>query len=82
VDLLEVLAADDATLLERHGRWYIAGRDPRHLRRNALVALGNVADPTDTRVAAVVASFADGDDALLVEHATWALRRLAERGGR
>ena len=30
-----------------HGRWYIAGRDPRYLRRNALVALGNVGDGTD-----------------------------------
>ena len=32
------------TLLDRHGRWYIAGRDPRWLRRNALVVLGNTAD--------------------------------------
>ena len=30
-----------------HGRWYIAERDPRYLRRNALVVLGNVGDPND-----------------------------------
>ena len=32
------------TLLDRHGRWYLAGRDPRWLRRNALVVLGNTGD--------------------------------------
>ena len=37
-----LLDASDAELLAAHGRWYIAGRDPRYLRRNALVALGNV----------------------------------------
>ncbi len=41
VDVLDLLDADDETLLHRHGRWYIAGRDPRWLRRNALVVLGN-----------------------------------------
>ncbi len=44
VDVLDLLDADDRTLLDRHGRWYIAGRDPRWLRRNALVVLGNTAD--------------------------------------
>ena len=47
VPLLDLLAADDATLLARHGRWYIPRRDPRYLRRNALVALGNVARVDD-----------------------------------
>ena len=47
VDVLDLLAADDETLLERHGRWYIADRDPRWLRRNALVVLGNIGDPGD-----------------------------------
>ena len=52
VDLVELLEADDADLLARHGRWYIPRRDPRYLRRNALVALGNVGDadrPTSRR---------------------------------
>ncbi len=76
VDVLDLLAADDATLLARHGRWYIAGRDPRWLRRNALVVLGNIADPTDRRVVDVLAAYRNGDDALLAEHAAWASRRL------
>jgi epoxyqueuosine reductase len=60
VDVLALLdEPDDAVLLERHGRWYIARRDARYLRRNALVVLGNLvaeqsgaATDTDTATAA------------------------------
>ena len=76
VDVLELLDADDATLLERHGHWYIAGRDPRWLRRNALVVLGNCADPHDPRVADTLARYRHGDDSVLAEHAEWASARL------
>ncbi len=76
VDVLDLLAADDETLLARHGRWYIAGRDPRWLRRNALVVLGNSADPADPRVVAALARYRNGDDAVLAEHAAWASARL------
>jgi epoxyqueuosine reductase len=74
--LLEVLSASDDELLERHGRWYIAGREPRWLRRNALVALGNVGDPTDPEVTTVVARFLGDADPVLRAHALWAARRL------
>lgn len=81
VSLLEVLSSTDQELLDRRGRWYVAGRDPRHLRRNALVALGNVAPPDDATVRATLHELAAGDDDLLAEHAAWALRRLDEREG-
>ncbi|MET0578976.1 MAG: tRNA epoxyqueuosine(34) reductase QueG [Ilumatobacteraceae bacterium] len=76
VDVLDLLDADDRTLLDRHGRWYIADRDPRWLRRNALVVLGNTADGGDPRVAATLARYAEGDDPILAEHARWAIERL------
>jgi epoxyqueuosine reductase len=76
VGLLEVLSASDDELLERHGRWYIAGREPRWLRRNALVALGNVGEPTDPEVTTVVARFLGDADPVLRAHALWAARRL------
>ena len=76
VDLLGVLDADDEELLAAHGRWYIADRDPRFLRRNALVALGNTAEPGDARALAVLDRYADGDDDLLARHARWARERL------
>ena len=72
VDALDLLDADDEALLARHGRWYIAGRDPRWLRRNALVILGNTADPHDRRVLATLERYRDGGDDLLAEHARWA----------
>lgn len=76
VPVLEVLRASDAELLERFGRWYIPRRQPRYLRRNALVVLGNVGDGTDPEVeAALCRSLAD-DDALVRAHAVWAARRL------
>ena len=76
VDLLDLLGATDDALLEAHGRWYIAERDPRHLRRNALVALGNVGDGADPATAAVLAGYIGGGDELLAEHARWAAGRL------
>ncbi|MCP5026445.1 MAG: tRNA epoxyqueuosine(34) reductase QueG [Actinomycetia bacterium] len=76
VDLVELLASDDDTLLERHGRWYIGNRDPRHLRRTALVVLGNMALSDDTEVLDRLVAIAFGPDDLLAGHAVWALRRL------
>jgi epoxyqueuosine reductase len=79
VGLVSLLDSDDGDLLERHGRWYIPKRDPRYLRRNALIALGNVADPSDGIIRSKIAAFAAGHDEMLAEHAQWALERLDER---
>ena len=77
VDVLALLdEPDDAELLRRHGRWYVARRDARHLRRNALVVLGNTGDPTDRRTAATLARYARHPDPLLRAHAAWAAARL------
>lgn len=79
VDALELLDADDDTIEARHGRWYIAGREMRWLRRNALVVLGNAADPADHRVRAVLDRYRSDSDPILSEHATWASERLVSR---
>jgi epoxyqueuosine reductase len=76
VDLLDLLAAGDDELLDRHGRWYVPRRQARYLRRNALVVLGNVADGADERVAAALRTALAGDDPLVRAHAVWAARRL------
>jgi epoxyqueuosine reductase len=47
----------------------------RGLLRNAIVAAGNSGDAS---LRPALARFADGDDALLAEHARWALDRLAQ----
>jgi epoxyqueuosine reductase len=79
VDVLHVLEADDDDLIARYGRWYLAQRDPRWWRRNALIVLGNTGDPGDARVHAVLERYRTSDDALLAEHASWARSRLAGR---
>jgi epoxyqueuosine reductase len=79
VDALDVLDGDEQSILARHGRWYIADRDVRWLRRNALVIAGNVGDPADDRLLGTLERYRTGADALLAEHAEWALARLRER---
>jgi epoxyqueuosine reductase len=76
VSLVDWLEADDAELRTRYDRLYVPRNDPRFLRRNALVAAGNVGGE---RERAAVASYAASDDELLREHALWALDRIEER---
>jgi epoxyqueuosine reductase len=76
VSLVEWLEADGEELIERYDRLYVPRNDPRWLRRNALVAAGNVGGAGER---AAVAPYADGEDPLLREHAEWALARLDER---
>jgi len=81
VGLVELLRAGDDELLATFGRWYLPRRDPRYLRRNALVALGNVGDPADAQVVELVEGYRTGADPLLADHAAWAAARLARRRG-
>ncbi|HZO97370.1 MAG TPA: tRNA epoxyqueuosine(34) reductase QueG [Gaiellaceae bacterium] len=69
VDLVAWLEGD----LGAYHRLYVPRNDPRWLRRNALVAAGNAGDGV---VRPAVERLAHGDDAMLAEHARWALERL------
>jgi epoxyqueuosine reductase len=73
VSLVDWLEASDEDLATRYDRLFVPRNDPRYLRRNALVALGNSGgDPSPAR------PYAGGDDPLLREHARWALSRLED----
>jgi epoxyqueuosine reductase len=76
VDLVEWLAADGEELVRRYDRLFVPRNDPRYLRRNAFVVLGNTggAEHRDA-----VAAYADDPDPMLREHAAWALARIDER---
>jgi epoxyqueuosine reductase len=76
VSLIGILDASDAEVLQRWGRWYVADREPRWVRRNAIVALGNVGRTDDPDVRRCVASYLMHDDPMLRAHAVWTARRL------
>ena len=76
VDILGLLSADDSTVMNLVGRWYIPRRQARYVRRNALVVLGNTADPAAPGVTdALRAALADPDP-IVRAHAVWAAGRL------
>jgi epoxyqueuosine reductase len=74
VSLVDWLERDGDELRGRFDRLYVPKNDARYLRRNALVALGNVGRPEDRGVLDV---YLQSGDALLEEHAEWAAERLA-----
>jgi epoxyqueuosine reductase len=76
VSLVEWLEADAAELAHRYGRLYIPRNEGRYLKRNALVALGNVGRPEHRPL---LERFEDDADPLLREQAEWTLARLNER---
>jgi epoxyqueuosine reductase len=78
VSLLEWLRADEAELRRRYERLFVPRNDGRWLRRNALVAAGNVGGEAE-RVE--VARHAGSDDEMLREQAEWALARIEARDG-
>jgi epoxyqueuosine reductase len=75
VSLVDWLTRDGDELRRAFARLYVPRNDPRYLRRNALVALGNVGGP-DAREQAD--AFCDAADPLLREHAAWAAERLGQ----
>jgi epoxyqueuosine reductase len=76
VSLLEWLERDGGELIADLDRLYVPGNDPRWLRRNALVAAGNVGGP---ELEPAVARFAEDEDPMVRETAAWALERMRAR---
>jgi epoxyqueuosine reductase len=77
VSLRDLLERDADALLAEFDRLYVPKNDARWLRRNALVAGGNIGTG---RLRGSVERHACSDDEMLAETATWALARMAERG--
>jgi epoxyqueuosine reductase len=73
VSLVDWLTREGEDLRRTFERLYVPRNDPRYLRRNAIVALGNVGGAS---AAEQLGPFRDGDDDLLCEHAEWATERV------
>jgi epoxyqueuosine reductase len=76
VRLADWLHGDADELRRTYERLFVPKNDTRYLRRNALVALGNVGRPEDAELAE---PFRESDDELLREQAEWAVARIEER---
>jgi epoxyqueuosine reductase len=76
VSLADWLARDGRDLIADFDRLYVPRNDPRWLRRNALVAAGNVGSAT---LVSAVSRYANDPDPVLSDTAEWALARIAER---
>jgi epoxyqueuosine reductase len=76
IDLVAWLEADGRALVDELARLYVPRNDERWLRRNALVALGNVGGVEHEPL---LERFAAHDDEVLRDHARWALGRVRER---
>jgi epoxyqueuosine reductase len=76
VSLRDWLERDGAELVADLDRLYVPRNDPRWLRRNALVAAGNVGT---TELTPALERYAASADPVLSETSTWALERIAAR---
>ena len=76
VSLVEWLRAGEDDLRRRYARLYVPRNDGRWLRRNALVAAGNVGGKEER---ALIEEYLSDADELLREHAAWALERIEAR---
>jgi epoxyqueuosine reductase len=73
---MSILNSDDETLLENFKAWYIADRDPKWLRRNALIILGNIGDASEEATQIVLKRYLMDREPILRAHAVWATARL------
>ena len=76
VSVMTILNSEDETLLENFKAWYIADRDPKWLRRNALIILGNIGDASDEDTQIVLKRYLIDREPILRAHAVWATARL------
>ena len=87
VDVIELLNSSNESLLDKFGSWYLADRDPRWLRRNGLIILGNIAPVNNSAldnsvmspVEIVLRRYLRDIDPMLRLHALWAAVRLGRR---
>jgi epoxyqueuosine reductase len=76
VEILEWLSMDDETLNASCQRWYVHKRDMTWIRRNLLIVLGNIAEPSNPDVVDAIRKHVSDSRSELRAHAVWAAARL------
>ena len=76
LDAASLLELSDEDVMRECDGWFVHERDPRWIRRNALLIVGNTGDPLDSRVRRVIGTHQRHHDEMLRAHAVWAAARL------
>ena len=76
LDALGLLNADDEEVMRECDGWFVHDRNPVWIRRNALIIVGNTADPSDPRVRTTIGAYLQHGHEVLRAHAVWAAARL------
>ena len=76
VDALALLELGDADVLQAVDGWYVPGRDPDAVRRNAAVVVGNTASNDNRRAHEALRHSIESGGAVVRAHALWAAARL------
>ncbi|MDX1448450.1 MAG: tRNA epoxyqueuosine(34) reductase QueG [Acidimicrobiia bacterium] len=73
IDPVEVLQMPDRQIRETFAHFYVPDNDPRYLRRNALVVVGNTGSEEHL---ILLAGYLLHPDRMLAEHARWAIGEI------
>ena len=76
VEVLTWLSMDDESLNASCQRWYVHKRDMTWIRRNLLIVLGNIGNPSDPHVIDAIRKYISHTRSELRAHAVWAAARL------
>jgi epoxyqueuosine reductase len=76
LDVEFILTATDDELMKHVDGWYVHDRNPIWVRRNALIIMGNVADPRSPAVVLLLQTYLSSPEPVLRAHAVWAAARL------
>jgi epoxyqueuosine reductase len=76
LDVEFILTATDDELMKHVDGWYVHDRNPVWVRRNALIIMGNVADPRSPAVVLLLQAYLSSPEPVLRAHAVWAAARL------
>jgi epoxyqueuosine reductase len=76
VSLADWLTRDGDELVAEVDRLYVPRNEARWLRRNALIAAGNIGT---RQLESVVRAYEDDSDPIVSDAAQWALARIADR---
>lgn len=79
VDVVSLLTMGDNELNRVAEGWYVDQRDMTWVRRNLLIIVGNIADPSKPEIVDILRQYLSHQHPILRAHAVWAVARLGLR---